>query len=253
MLAGIREVLLISTPQDLPAYQRVLGDGTQFGIELSYAEQPRPEGLAQAFTIGEAFIGSSAVCLVLGDNIFYGQGFSPKLKQASEQNTGATVFGYEVKDPERFGVVQFDSEGKAISIEEKPVVPKSQYAITGLYFCDNEVVQIAKSVTPSFRGEREITSVLEQYMRRGNLHVEILGRGHTWLDTGTHDSLLEASLFVKTIEHHQGFKLACLEEIGFNNEWLTSDDLESAIDKMGSIAYANYLRGLLPKSRRAQT
>ena len=251
MLAGIREILLISTPEDLPAYERVLGDGSRFGIELTYAAQHKPEGLAQAFTIGEEFIGNAPVCLILGDNKFYGQGFSPKLRQASENAAGATVFGYEVKDPERFGVVEFDSEGKAISIEEKPLNPKSAYAITGLYFCDNEVVRIAKSVTPSARGELEITSVLESYLKDGRLQVEILGRGHTWLDTGTHDSLLEASLFVRTIEHHQGFKLACLEEIGFNNGWLSATELRSMIENMNSPASANYLKALLPPSDEA--
>ncbi len=251
MLAGIREILLISTPEDLAAYERVLGDGSRFGIELTYAAQHKPEGLAQAFTIGEEFIGNAPVCLILGDNIFYGQGFSPKLRQASENAAGATVFGYEVKDPERFGVVEFDSEGKAISIEEKPLNPKSAYAITGLYFCDNEVVRIAKSVTPSARGELEITSVLESYLNDGCLQVEILGRGHTWLDTGTHDSLLEASLFVRTIEHHQGFKLACLEEIGFNNGWLSATELRSMIENMNSPASANYLKALLPPSDEA--
>jgi len=227
MLAGIREVLIISTPVDVPLYERTLGDGSNFGIELSYAVQPRPEGLAQAFIIGEEFIGDSSVTLVLGDNIFYGQGFSPKLKSAFQQKTGATVFGYEVHDPERYGVVEFDADGTAISIEEKPADPKSNFAVTGLYFYDNQVVDIAKSVKPSARGELEITSVNQRYLQLNQLQVEILGRGHTWLDTGTHESLLDAAMFVKTIQHHQGFQVACLEEIGFKNGWLTADQILS--------------------------
>ncbi|MDG2013266.1 MAG: glucose-1-phosphate thymidylyltransferase RfbA, partial [Pirellulaceae bacterium] len=245
MLAGIREILIISTPEDLPLYERTLGAGDDFGIELSYAVQPRPEGLAQAFIIGEEFIGDDSVTLVLGDNIFYGQGFSPKLNSAYQQQSGATVFGYEVHDPERYGVVEFDTDGTAVSIEEKPSEPKSNFAVTGLYFYDNQVIEIAKSVQPSARGELEITSVNQEYLRRGVLHVEVLGRGHTWLDTGTHDSLLEASMFVKTIEHHQGFKVACLEEIAHNKDWISDDLLKQRVDSMNNTSYSKYLARLL--------
>jgi glucose-1-phosphate thymidylyltransferase len=245
MLAGIRDILVISTPDDLPMYRKLLGNGDDFGIRVDYAEQPRPEGLAQAFIIGEEFIGSDAVTLVLGDNIFYGQGFSPKLKVAAAKTAGATVFGYEVHDPERFGVVEFDKTGRAISIEEKPIKPKSNFAVTGLYFYDNKVVDIAKSIKPSARGEFEITCVNREYLLQGSLNVEVLGRGHTWLDTGTHESLLEASMFVKTIEHHQGFKVACLEEIGFNNGWLTPIQLEQVAEGRGKTAYRSYLLQLL--------
>ena len=244
MLAGIREIMVISTPEDLPLYRRLLGDGSRFGIRLEYAEQARPEGLAQAFLIGEEFIGGDRCALVLGDNIFYGQGFSPKLKIAADREQGATVFGYEVHDPQRFGVVEFDKNGKAISIEEKPDNPKSKYAVTGLYFYDRDVVAIAKAVKPSARGELEITCINRAYLERGDLHVELLGRGHTWLDTGTHESLLEASQFVRTIEHHQGFKVACLEEIGFRNGWMDAAQLKSAIGALGKTPYAEYLRTL---------
>ena len=244
MLAGIREILVISTPEDLPLYRRLLGEGSRFGISLSYAEQPRPEGLAQAFLIGETFIGDDRCALVLGDNIFYGQGFSPKLKAAAEREHGATVFGYEVHDPQRFGVVEFNDSGKAISIEEKPDNPKSRYAVTGLYFYDRDVVAIAKAVKPSARGELEITCINRAYLERGDLHVEVLGRGHTWLDTGTHESLLEASQFVRTIEHHQGFKVACLEEIGFRSGWMNAAQLQSAITALGKTTYADYLKSM---------
>ena len=247
MLAGIREVLIISTPEDLPNFEKLLGDGSDFGIKLSYAEQPSPDGLAQAFIIGEKFIGNDSVCLVLGDNIFYGQGFSPKLKQAADRKSGATVFGYEVKDPERFGVVAFDENNKAISIEEKPEQPKSNYAVTGLYFYDNDVVEIAKHVKPSSRGELEITSINQTYLERGNLNVELLGRGFAWLDTGTHDSLLEASHFVQTIEHRQGYKIACLEEIAFRQGWIDEYKLIDQAQKMIKTHYGQYLEKLLKR------
>lgn len=245
MLAGIREILLISTPEDLPSYQRMLGDGSRFGIKLSYAEQPKPEGLAQAFLIGEDFIGDSSVTLVLGDNIFYGQGLTPKLQAVANQRVGATVFGYEVADPQRFGVVEMDHENRAISIEEKPQNPKSSLAVTGLYFYDNQVVEIAKSVKPSPRGELEITSVNQAYLDRGQLSVQVLKRGYAWLDTGTHDSLLEASMYVKTVEHHQGYKVACLEEIALNNHWITKQALEELLPNSADNGYSRYLRLLI--------
>lgn len=245
MLAGIRDILLISTPDDIGAFQRLLGDGSEFGIRLSYAVQPSPDGLAQAFIIGEDFIGTDSVCLVLGDNIFYGQGFSPMLRKAAQQEQGATVFGYQVKDPERFGVVEFDGNRRAVSIEEKPLKPKSHYAVTGLYFYDNDVVQIAKTVTPSARGELEITSINQAYMERGDLNVQLLGRGFAWLDTGTHESLLEAAHFVETIEKRQGLKVACLEEIAFHNGWLSAGQIQEAANSLSKNGYGQYLQELL--------
>ncbi|MDO3720329.1 glucose-1-phosphate thymidylyltransferase RfbA [Marinobacter sp. chi1] len=244
MLAGIRDILIITTPEDQAGFKRALGTGEQFGINLSYEVQPSPDGLAQAFIIGEEFIGSDSVCLVLGDNIFYGQGFTPKLRQAAARKNGATVFGYQVKDPERFGVVEFDENNRAISIEEKPQRPKSHYAVTGLYFYDNNVVDIAKEVKPSQRGELEITDVNRAYLERGNLNVELLGRGFAWLDTGTHESLLEAAHFVETIEKRQGYKIACLEEIAFNQGWLTKLQLLQRAQELKKNGYGTYLKEL---------
>ncbi len=248
MLAGIREILIITTPEDCDSFKRLLGDGSQFGIELSYTVQPSPDGLAQAFILGEDFIGNDDVCLVLGDNIFYGQGFTPKLKHAvqnAKNGQGATVFGYQVKDPERFGVVEFDENQKAISIEEKPVKPKSHYAVTGLYFYDNSVVDLAKQVEPSHRGELEITCLNEMYLKQRKLNVEMLGRGFAWLDTGTHESLLEAAQFVETIEKRQGYKIACLEEIAFNNGWLNKQELEVLAKPFLKNSYGQYLMQLI--------
>ncbi|MFM4937389.1 glucose-1-phosphate thymidylyltransferase RfbA [Aeromonas veronii] len=247
MLAGIREILIITTPDDQVSFQRLLGDGNQFGITLEYAVQASPDGLAQAFLIGEQFIGDSSVCLALGDNIFWGQGFSPILKRAAQRSRGATVFGYQVKDPERFGVVEFDVDMKAVSIEEKPAQPKSQYAVTGLYFYDNKVVELAKQVQPSHRGELEITTLNEMYLNAGELNVELLGRGFAWLDTGTYESLHDAASFVETIEKRQGYKIACLEEIAWRNKWLTNDQLGDAANKMAKNSYGQYLFDLLNK------
>jgi glucose-1-phosphate thymidylyltransferase len=248
MLAGIREILIITTPEDQESFKRLLGDGSRFGVEISYTVQPSPDGLAQAFILGEEFIGSDDVCLLLGDNIFYGQGFTPKLKQAvnnAKNGQGATVFGYQVKDPERFGVVEFDESQKAVSIEEKPAKPKSDLAVTGLYFYDNSVVEIAKQVKPSHRGELEITCLNEIYLKQNKLNVEILGRGFAWLDTGTHESLLEAAQFVETIEKRQGYKIACLEEIAFNNKWLTKSEVEALAAPMLKNSYGQYLMSLV--------
>lgn len=248
MLAGIRDILIITTPEDQPAFQRLLQDGSQFGVNLSYAMQPSPDGLAQAFIIGEEFIGTDDVCLVLGDNIYYGQGFTPKLKEAvkkAKEGKGATVFGYQVKDPERFGVVEFDANMKVVSIEEKPKQPKSHYAVTGLYFYDNRVIEIAKNVKPSDRGELEITCVNNAYLDLNELNVELLGRGFAWLDTGTHESLLEAAQFVETIEKRQGYKIACLEEIAFNNGWLSKEDLQRIGQQLSKNSYGQYLLELV--------
>jgi glucose-1-phosphate thymidylyltransferase len=245
MLAGMREILIISTPEDLPCFQKLLGDGSQYGIKLCYAEQPSPDGLAQAFIIGEEFIGDDPCCLILGDNIFYGQHFSDNLRSAGLQEDGATIFGYHVSDPERFGVVEFDANGSALSIEEKPIVPKSSYAVTGLYFYDNQVVDIAKKIKPSARGELEITDVNLAYLEQKSLKVEMLGRGFAWLDTGTHDSLLEASHFVHTIEKRQGLKVACLEEIAYNSGWISAAELSIQARRLSKTGYGRYLEKLL--------
>ncbi|KTC81413.1 glucose-1-phosphate thymidylyltransferase RfbA [Legionella brunensis] len=252
MLAGIREILIITTPEDKEAFVRLLGDGKQFGVELTYEVQAKPEGLAQAFTIGESFIGNDSVCLVLGDNIFYGQGFSPKLKQVANRTSGATIFGYQVKDPERFGVVEFDEHLQVISIEEKPNKPRSNYAVTGLYFYDNQVVNIAKQIKPSYRNELEITCVNQAYLECGQLSVELLGRGFAWLDTGHHESLLEASMFVQTIQHRQGLKIACLEEIAYNNGWLSDSELYAIGSSLNKSNYGNYLLSLLEHPHKAK-
>lgn len=247
MLSDIRDILLITTPHDLPAYQRLLGDGSEFGLRLSYATQERPDGLAQAFLIGESFIDGNSVCMVLGDNIFFGQSFSPLLRKAGRRPSGATVFGYQVRDPERFGVVAFDDNMRAVSIEEKPRLPKSNYAVTGLYFYDKDVVSIARTVLPSARGELEISSINQAYLDRGDLHVEVLGRGFTWLDTGTHESLQEATHFVQTIEKHQGFKVACLEEIAYSKGWISVAELRAAAHQHGKTDYGRYLFDLAEK------
>ena len=252
MLAGIRDVLIITTAEDVAGFKRLLGDGSQIGVSLSYAIQEKPDGLAQAFLIGESFIGSDRVCLVLGDNIFYGQGFTPMLRAAVNRTQGATVFGYQVKDPERFGVVQFDENRRAISIEEKPAKPKSNFAVTGLYFYDNDVIGIAKKVKPSERGELEITSINQAYLERGDLHVELLGLGFAWLDTGTHESLLEAAHFVETIEKRQGYKIACLEEIAFNNGWLTAEQLLKTGSELSKNSYGQYLISIAQESEKSR-
>lgn len=245
MLAGIRDILVISTPDDLPGFRRMLGDGGRFGLRLQYAEQPRPEGLAQAFIIGADFIGADNVCLVLGDNIFYGHHFSDTLRVAVERERGATIFGYHVTDPERFGVVEFDTERRVVSIEEKPAKPRSRYAVPGLYFYDNDVIAIARGIAPSARDELEITDVNRAYLARGDLRVELLGRGFAWLDTGTHESLLEAGMFVQAVEHRQGLKIACLEEIGYHNGWLTREQLATEGQALGRTGYGQYLLRLV--------
>ena len=245
MLAGISDILIITTPEDQNNFKRLLNDGSQFGVNLNYAIQPSPEGLAQAFIIGEKFIGKDSVCLALGDNIFYGQGLTAILTKAVSQQNGATIITYQVKNPERFGIVEFDSQNKAISIEEKPKKPKSNYAVTGLYFYDNDVVQIAKSIKPSDRGELEITSINQVYLQRGNLKIESLGRGFAWLDTGTFENLLDASHFVETVEKRQGYKIACLEEIAFNQGWISRDKLNEISNMLDKNSYGNYLKSLL--------
>lgn len=245
MLAGIQDILIITTPEDKESFSRLLGNGKDFGINLHYEIQAEPDGLAQAFIIGEKFIAKDSVCLVLGDNLFWGQGFSPMLKKAVANKSGATVFGYQVKDPERFGVVDFDENMKALSIEEKPLKPKSHYAVTGLYFYDNKVVDIAKNVKPSARGELEITSINQAYLEQGELNVELLGRGFAWLDTGTHETLLDSAMFVETIERRQGYKIACLEEIAFNNGWLTVNEIKKIAKPMMKNSYGKYLMNMI--------
>lgn len=244
MLAGIRDVLIITTPEQKSAYIRMLDDGKDFGLQISYAEQPNPNGLAESFIIGEDFIGNDRVCLALGDNIFWGQGFSSILQRAAKRNSGASLFGYQVKDPERFGVVSFDQNQRAISLEEKPEKPQSNFAVTGLYFYDNDVVSMAKTIKPSARGELEITTLNQMYLERGDLHVELLGRGFTWLDAGTHESFLDAAVFVETIEKRQGYKIACLEEIAWNNGWLSTDRLLELAEGLAQNTYGQYLKSI---------
>ncbi|WP_415397863.1 glucose-1-phosphate thymidylyltransferase RfbA [Sulfurimonas sp. CS5] len=245
MLAGIKEILVVSTSQDIGKFEELLGDGSDWGIKLEYKIQPSPDGLAQAFILGEDFIGNGSVCLILGDNIFYGQGFSTMLQKAASIKNGAIIFGYQVKDPQRFGVVEFDKHNKAISIEEKPNEPKSNFAVTGLYFYDNSVIEIAKNVKPSHRGELEITTVNEEYLKQNKLEVKLLGRGFAWLDTGTHDSLIEAGQFVQTIEHRQGYKIACLEEIAYNNKWITKKQVLKISEPLSKNSYGKYLQELV--------
>ena len=245
MLAGIKDILVITSPDDQENFKRILGDGSEFGINLTYKVQPSSDGLVQAFIIGEDFIGSDSVCLVLGDNIFWGQGFTPILRKVVSQDNGATIFGYQVMDPERFGVVEFDKNLKAISLEEKPKSPKSHFAVTGLYFYDNNVVELAKKVKPSSRGELEITTLNQMYLEQGNLNVELLGRGFVWLDTGTFGSLLEAAMFAETIEKRQGYKIACLEEIALKNGWITNDQVLAAAEKLMKNNYGQYLKSLV--------
>ncbi len=245
MLAGIRDILLISSPEDLPNYKKLLGSGESFGLNLSYAEQERPEGLAQAFLVGKEFIGEDSVCLILGDNVFFGQDFSPKLQDAAKLKAGATIFGYRVKDPERFGVIEYDAEGRVLSIEEKPEKPKSNFVATGLYFFDNNVIEIASKIQPSQRGELEITDVIKAYLAKGTLKVTILGRGFAWLDTGTHDSLIDAGQFVKTVEERQGYKIACLEEIALNRGWLSKEQVLMQAQEIADTKYGKYLLDML--------
>lgn len=248
MLAGIQDILVISTPEDLPSFKRLLGDGSQFGIRLKYAEQPSPDGLAQALIIGEEFINGGRCALVLGDNIYFGQSFGKQLREVASRNDGATVFGYQVVDAERFGVIEFDDNFNALSIEEKPQKPKSDWAVTGLYFYDKDVVEMAKKIKPSERGELEITTLNEMYLEKGKLKVELLGRGFAWLDTGTHDSLIDASIFIHTIEKRQGFKVACLEEIAYQNKWLSREKLNELAKALSKTSYGEYLSKLVKES-----
>jgi glucose-1-phosphate thymidylyltransferase len=250
MLAGIRQILIISTPEDLPKFKALLGEGTQWGLEFSYAEQPKPEGLAQAFIIGKEFIGKDRVCLILGDNIFYGHGFPEILKKATQLEKGGLIFGYWVRDPERYGVVEFDSEGKVLSIEEKPAKPRSNYAVPGLYFYDNDVIEIASQLKPSARGELEITDVNKVYLQRGELKVELLGRGYAWLDTGTHESLLEASNFIETIEKRQGLKVACIEEVAYRMGYIDAEQVRRLAEPLGKNGYGQYLLQMIQEERK---